>query len=84
MRGVANTELTPALAFNLGKVGAYVLGRSKETPLVLIGKDTRLSGDLLENSISAGIMSMGGKSEVGCFLPLPWHTGQSHKRMPTL
>jgi len=71
VRGVANTELTPALAFNLGKVGAYVLGRSKETPLVLIGKDTRLSGDLLENSISAGIMSMGGNVLRVGVLPTP-------------
>ncbi len=59
VRGVANTELTPALAYNLGKVGAYVLGKNKAKPLVLIGKDTRLSGDLLENAICAGILSMG-------------------------
>lgn len=59
VRGVANTELTPALSYNLGKVGAYVLGKNKAKPLVLIGKDTRLSGDLLENAICAGILSMG-------------------------
>jgi phosphoglucosamine mutase len=60
IRGVANTELTPELSFKLGKVGTYLLSKNKDKPLVLIGKDTRLSGALLENAISAGIMSMGG------------------------
>lgn len=74
VRGVANTELTPELAFNLGKIGTYVLGKSKEKPLVLIGKDTRLSGDLLENAITSGILSMGGNViNVGVLPPRPLH-----------
>ncbi len=71
VRGVANTELTPELAFNLGKVGTYVLGKSKANPLVLIGKDTRLSGDMLENAISAGILAMGGHVIKVGVLPTP-------------
>ncbi len=71
VRGIANTELTPELAFNLGKVGAYVLGKSNPKPLVLIGKDTRLSGDLLESAITAGILSMGGNVIKVGVLPTP-------------
>jgi phosphoglucosamine mutase len=71
VRGVANTELTPELAFNLGKVGTYVLSKSKQNPLVLIGKDTRLSGDLLENAITSGILSMGGNVVKVGILPTP-------------
>ncbi len=60
IRGIANTELTVEMAFQLGKAGAYVLKKENERPIVLIGKDTRISGDMLENAISAGILSMGG------------------------
>lgn len=60
VRGVANTELTPELAMALGKAGAYVLGRKHERPLILIGRDTRISGSMLEDALCAGILSMGG------------------------
>ena len=60
VRGIANEELTPELAFNLGKAGAYVLSHKSEKPLFLIGMDTRVSGDMLESAISAGINSVGG------------------------
>lgn len=60
VRGIANEELTPELAFNLGKAGAYVLSHRSEKPLFLIGMDTRVSGDMLESAISAGINSVGG------------------------
>ena len=60
VRGVANTELTPELAMALGKAGAYVLGREYKRPLLLIGRDTRLSGCMLEDALCAGILSMGG------------------------
>ncbi len=60
VRGVANTELTPELAFRLGKVGAYVLAKkSHKKPTIVIAKDTRISGDMLESALSAGILSMG-------------------------
>ena len=54
VRGVANSELTPELAFKLGKAGAHVLSRDSSRPVFLIGKDTRLSGDMLEDALSAG------------------------------
>ena len=60
VRGVANTELTPELAMALGKAGAYVLGREYKRPLILIGRDTGISGCMLEDALCAGILSMGG------------------------
>ncbi len=60
VRGVANTELTAELAMKIGKAAAHVL--TKETmhkPKILIGKDTRISGDMLEAALSAGLCSMG-------------------------
>ena len=60
VRGVANTELTCELAFQLGKAGAYVLSEQGDhVPRIVIGKDTRLSGDMLENALVAGICSGG-------------------------
>lgn len=60
VRGVANKELTPELAFNLGKAGTYVLKTKNKRPVVVIGKDTRISGDMLENALVAGILAVGG------------------------
>lgn len=60
VRGIANQELTPDLAYKLGKAGAYVLGRQGKRPLLAIGKDTRISGDMLEAALTAGILSVGG------------------------
>ena len=58
VRGVANTELTPLLAFHLGRAGAAVL--TKETaPKILVGTDTRISCDMLEASLTAGMCSVG-------------------------
>lgn len=60
VRGVANTELTVELALKIGKAAAHVL--TKETmhkPKILIGKDTRISGDMLESALSAGLCSLG-------------------------
>lgn len=60
IRRIANSELTPELVFKVAKAGAYVFSKHKGTaPLILIGKDTRLSGDLIENSITAGLLSYG-------------------------
>ena len=70
-RGVANSELTPELAFKLGKAGAHVLSRDKERPVVIIGKDTRLSGDMLEDALSAGILAVGGNVIKVGVLPTP-------------
>jgi len=71
VRGVANSELTPELAFKLGKAGAFVLSREKERPIVLIGRDTRISGDMIEDAISAGILAMGGNVIKVGVLPTP-------------
>ena len=71
VRGVANSELTPELAFKLGKAGAHVLSKDKKRPVVLIGKDTRLSGDMLEDAISAGILAVGGNVIKVGVLPTP-------------
>ena len=58
VRGVANTELTGELAYNLGRAGAYVLAsESLHMPRILVGKDTRKSGDMLEKALVAGICS---------------------------
>ena len=71
VRGVANSELTPELAFNLGKAGAFVLSKEEQRPVVLIAKDTRVSGDMLEDAISAGILAMGGNVIKTGVLPTP-------------
>ena len=58
IRGIANKELTPELAFQIGRAGAHVLTKG-EKGKILIGKDTRISGDMLEASLIAGITSIG-------------------------
>lgn len=60
IRGVANRDLTPELAFRIGRIAAWKLGREAESPLFIIGRDTRLSGPMLEGSLTAGITSAGG------------------------
>ncbi|SDC77016.1 phosphoglucosamine mutase [Shouchella lonarensis] len=59
VRGVANTELTPELAFKLGRAGGYVLTKEVQCPKVLIGRDTRISGEMLEAALTAGFLSIG-------------------------
>ncbi len=72
VRGVANSELTPELAFSLGKAGAYILGKDAEKkPTFLIGMDTRISGDMLENALCAGILAVGGNVIKAGILPTP-------------
>jgi len=71
VRGIANSELMPETAFKLGKAGSFVLSKEQEPPVVLIGKDTRISGDMLEDALSAGILSMGGNVIKVGVLPTP-------------
>ncbi|HIY82973.1 MAG TPA: phosphoglucosamine mutase [Candidatus Rubneribacter avistercoris] len=66
VRGVANTELTCDLAFKLGQAAVAFKGKT-----ILIGKDTRLSGDMLEASVAAGVMSMGGTALLAGIIPTP-------------
>lgn len=61
VRGVANTELTPELAFKLGRMGGYVLTKHTEKPRVVIGRDTRISGEMLESALVAGLLSIGAE-----------------------
>ncbi len=85
VRGVANTELTPELAFNLGRAGAFVLAQhqtAEQSVRILVGKDTRLSGDLLASALTAGILSVGADAYLAGVLPTPavaWLT--QHKSM---
>lgn len=71
VRGIANRELTPELAYQLGRAGAYVLSREISRPRLVIGKDTRISGDMLQAALTAGICSVGADVlEVGV-IPTP-------------
>ncbi|MBQ9931200.1 MAG: phosphoglucosamine mutase [Firmicutes bacterium] len=71
VRGVANTELTPQLAYKLGRAGAAVLSKDHPRPVILVGKDTRISGDLLEEALCAGILSVGGDVIRAGVIPTP-------------
>lgn len=59
VRGVANRELTPELAYKIGRCGGYVLAGKADKPKVVIGLDTRISGPMLEASLIAGLLSIG-------------------------
>lgn len=59
VRGVANLELTPELAYKIGRCGGVVLAGRTERPKVIIGLDTRISGAMLESALTAGLLSIG-------------------------
>ncbi|GLI04422.1 phosphoglucosamine mutase [Paenibacillus tyrfis] len=59
VRGVANQGLTPELAYKIGRCGGYVLAGKVEKPNVVIGRDTRVSGPMLEAALVAGLLSIG-------------------------
>ncbi|RYL88091.1 phosphoglucosamine mutase [Sporolactobacillus sp. THM19-2] len=59
VRGVANSELTPELAFKLGRAGGYALTKTTDHPKVMVGRDTRISGYMLEDALIAGLLSIG-------------------------
>ncbi|MDH7479804.1 MAG: phosphoglucosamine mutase [Syntrophomonadaceae bacterium] len=71
VRGIANIELTPELAFKLGRAGAAVLSREVRRPSIIIGKDTRISSDMLEAALTAGICSVGADVFQVGVLPTP-------------
>lgn len=72
VRGVANVELTTELAFKLGQAGAFVLTEeSNHRPKIIIGKDTRISGDMLEAALAAGICSVGAEVILTGVIPTP-------------
>ena len=71
-RGVANVELTAELAMNIGRAAAMVLINDEvEHPTILIGKDTRLSGDMLEGALVAGLCSVGANVQLLGVVPTP-------------
>jgi len=69
VRGVANGKLSCELAFKLGQAGAYVLTSSVHKARILIGRDTRISGDMLESALIAGICSVGAEAVVAGVIP---------------
>ena len=72
VRGVANDELTPLLAMQLGQAGAYVLSKEKEhKPTIMVGCDTRISGDMLANALMAGACSVGANVVYVGIIPTP-------------
>ena len=72
VRGVANTELTGQLAYQVGQAGAYVLTKeTKRQPKILVARDTRISGTMLEAALVAGICSVGAKAISIGVVPTP-------------
>lgn len=59
VRGIANRDLTPELAYRVGRCGGYVLTKQVKQPKVVIGMDTRISGPMLESALIAGLLSIG-------------------------
>lgn len=71
VRGIANLELTPSIALNLGRAAATAFRSQHTRPAVLIVRDTRRSGDLLESALAAGLMSAGSDVLACGVLPTP-------------
>ena len=72
IRRIANTELTPDLVFRVAKAGAYVLSKhNTHTPTILIGRDTRISGTLIESAMTAGFLSYGANVKLLGVIPTP-------------
>ena len=72
VRGVANEELTAELAMKLGQAGAYVLTKEKDhKPTIMVGCDTRISGDMLANALMAGACSVGADAVFIGVVPTP-------------
>lgn len=71
VRGIANSELSAELAYKLGKAGAYVLTEGAHKPKILVGMDTRISGDMLESALVSGILSVGAEAICVGVIPTP-------------
>ena len=72
IRRIANTELTPELVYKVAKAGAYVLSKHTDhTPTILIGRDTRISGTLIESAMVAGFLSYGANVKLLGVIPTP-------------
>lgn len=71
VRGIANLELTCPMAFSIGRAVTYQLFKESENPILAIGKDPRISSDMLENALISGILSAGGNVKQLGVLPTP-------------
>jgi len=72
VRGEANVTLLPEMAYRLGRAATLYFGKeSEEQPLIIIGRDTRISGEMLEAALTAGITSAGGRAMVAGIIPTP-------------
>lgn len=71
VRGVAGEDLTCQTAFELGRAGATVLTQGTRHPKILVGRDTRISGSMLENALVSGICAVGGDAYVVGVIPTP-------------
>lgn len=72
VRGIANTDLTCELAMDIGRAAAHVLAdHSGKRARILVGKDTRVSSDMLENALAAGICSVGADAVILGVVPTP-------------
>ena len=72
IRRIANTELTPELVYKVAKAGAYVFSKHTDhRPTILIGRDTRLSGTLIESAMVAGFLSYGANVKLLGVIPTP-------------
>ena len=72
IRRIANTELSPELVYKVAKAGAYVLSKHTDhTPTILIGRDTRISGTLIESAMVAGFLSYGANVKILGVMPTP-------------
>ena len=72
VRGEANTKLPPELAYRMGRAATIYFGQHSEgTPQILIGRDTRISGEMLESALVAGICSAGGNAILAGIIPTP-------------
>ncbi len=72
VRGEANTELPPELAYKMGRAATIYFGQHSEgRPQILIGRDTRISGEMLESALVAGICSAGGNAILAGVVPTP-------------
>ncbi|HJJ07506.1 MAG TPA: phosphoglucosamine mutase [Clostridiaceae bacterium] len=72
IRRIANTELSPELVYKVAKAGAYVLSKHTDhAPTILIGRDTRISGSLIESAMVAGFLSYGANVKILGVMPTP-------------
>ncbi len=70
IKGIANVELTPQFVFEAGRAAAYVIGKqTAQNPKILIGKDTRISGDMIEAALTAAFCSLGVQVHIVGVMP---------------